>query len=82
MTIGPRFNRLYRALIRTGYHPRCWKLAKGVILKKIDKKDYSMPKAYRVISLLNCLGKVSEKILAKRIATLAELPDLDLLYPD
>ena len=78
-----RFNRLYRALIRKGYHPRCWKIAKGVILKKSgQKRDYTMPKAYRVISLLNCLGKVSEKILAKRLAELSESPDSDLLYHD
>jgi len=78
-----RFNRLYRILIRKGYHPRCWKLAKGVVLKKSGKKrDYTMPKAYRVVSLLNCLGKISEKILAKRLADLAESPDSDLLYHD
>ena len=41
-----------------------------------------MPKAYRVVSLLNCLGKISEKILAKRLADLAESPDSDLLYHD
>ena len=78
-----RFNRLYRILIRKGYHPRCWKLAKGVILKKSGpKRDYTMPKAYRVVSLLNCLGKVSEKILAKRLTDIAESPDSELLYHD
>ena len=79
-----RFNRLYRILIRKGYHPRCWKEAKGVILKKSEsqKRDYTMPKAYRVVSLLNCLGKVSEKILAKRLSNLAEIPNSDLLYHD
>jgi len=41
-----------------------------------------MPKAYRVVSLLNCLGKISEKILAKRLADLAESPESDLLYHD
>ena len=78
-----RFNKLYRILIRKGYHPRCWKLAKGVVLKKNgQKRDYTMLKAYRVVSLLNCLGKISEKILAKRLADLAESPESDLLYHD
>jgi len=78
-----RFNRLYRTLIRKGYHPRCWKIAKGVVLKKSGQhRDYTMPKAYRIVSLLNCLGKISEKILAKRLADLAESPDSDLLYHD
>jgi len=43
------------------------------------KPDYSIPKAYRVISLLNCLGKVSERILARRLGYLAETTDL--LHP-
>jgi hypothetical protein len=43
-----------------------------VILPKANKKDYSLPKAYRVISLLNCLGKAFEKILATRLSYLAE----------
>jgi precorrin-3B methylase len=29
--------------------------------------------AYRVISLLNCLSKVIEKIVAKRLATIAKI---------
>lgn len=76
LNLSDRFHRLYEALIKEGYHPRCWKTAKGVVLKKAAsaKRDYSKPKAYRIISLLNCLGKVSEKILARRLAYLAELP--------
>ncbi|KHJ34205.1 hypothetical protein EV44_g0289 [Erysiphe necator] len=35
-----------------------------------------MPKAYRVISLLSCLGKVSERILAKRLSYLVEISQL------
>jgi ribonuclease HI len=84
LNLESRFNRLYRILIRKGYHPRCWKIATGVILRKSvnPNRDFTKPKAYRVISLLNCLGKVSEKILARRLADLAELPDSDLLYYD
>lgn len=66
------FFKLYSSLINTGYHPKCWKEATGAILKKPQKPDYSSPKAYRVISLLNCLGKVSERILARRLGYLAE----------
>lgn len=66
------FYKVYASLLNTGYHPKCWKQATGAILKKPQKPDYSIPKAYRVISLLNCLGKVSERILAKRLSYLAE----------
>jgi len=47
-----------------------------VILPKPNKANYSLPKSYRVISLLNCLGKVLEKILATRLSYLAETGDL------
>ena len=49
------------------------------MLRKPSKPDYSDPKAYRVISLLNCLGKVSERILAQRLGYLAETTSL--LHP-
>ncbi len=51
----------------------------GVILKKPKKPDYSVPKAYRVIALLNCLGNVLEHILAQRLSYLAKTTHL--LYP-
>ncbi|KAM3081197.1 hypothetical protein ACMFMF_011951 [Clarireedia jacksonii] len=70
------FFQVYSLLINFGYHPICWKQATGAILKKPAKPDYSVPKAYRVISLLNCLGKISERILAKRLAYLAETTSL------
>lgn len=67
---------VYSILVNQGYHPKCWKKATGFILKKPQKPDYSKPKAYRVISLLNCLGKVSERILARRLSHLAETTTL------
>jgi hypothetical protein len=73
------FYSIYSMLINTGYHPKCWRQAIGVILKKPKKPDYSVPKAYRVIALLNCLGKVSERILAQRLSYLAETTHL--LHP-
>ncbi|KAL1952495.1 hypothetical protein VTO42DRAFT_5185 [Malbranchea cinnamomea] len=62
-TIPDTFYALYSKLIAVGYHPTVWKESIGVIIKKAKKDDYSDPKAYRIISLLNCLGKVSEKIM-------------------
>jgi hypothetical protein len=38
------------------------------MLCKPDKPDYTQIKAYQVISLLNCLGKVVEKVVADMIA--------------
>jgi hypothetical protein len=39
-----------------------------VVIPKPNKPDYGIAKAYRVIMLLNCLGKVLEKVAANPIA--------------
>lgn len=70
------FMNIYSLLIDIGYHPKCWKQAIGAVIKKPAKIDYSQPKSFRVISLLNCLGKVSERIIAKRLGYIAETTDL------
>ena len=66
---------LARQCFRLGIHPRAWKTAKGILLRKPNKPDYTLVKAYRVISLLNCLGKVVEKIAAEAIADHCEATD-------
>ena len=62
-----------------GYHPKAFRTAITVVLKKPGKPSYSDPAAYRPIALLNTLGKVLEAIIARRISNLAErynlLPD-------
>lgn len=63
---------LVQGCIRTGFHPYTWKTAKGVLLRKQNKPTYSVAKAYRVISLLNCLGKVVERAVAIWIASYCE----------
>ena len=71
------FYRLYRTLFRLGYHLKLQREVVGIILKKPNKEDYSNPKAYRVISLLNCLGKVLERIFTTRLSYLVNTsPDL------
>ena len=55
-------------------HP--WKHAIVVPVPKPNKPDYSAPKAYRPVSLMECTGKLLEKVIAKRITN-----DI-ALYPD
>ncbi|KAH8695659.1 hypothetical protein BGW36DRAFT_453748, partial [Talaromyces proteolyticus] len=50
---------LARQCLRLGVHPDVWKVAKRVILKKPGKPNYALVKAWRVISLLSCLGRVT-----------------------
>ena len=66
-----RFVTLFNQALTLGHHP--WKEAKVVVLAKPLRPDYSMPKAYRPISLLECCGKLLEKIVASRL-----LHDLNL----
>ncbi|KAI7704569.1 hypothetical protein KC353_g13409 [Hortaea werneckii] len=63
---------LVRGCVETGFHPCIWKTAKGILLRKPGKPTYTIAKAYRVISLLSCLGKVVEKAVATRIASFCE----------
>jgi hypothetical protein len=62
-----RITVLARASIRLGEHPKTWKIAKGVTIPKAGKDDYSKAKSHRVISLLNCLDKVVEKVVARML---------------
>jgi hypothetical protein len=48
-----------------------------VILNKPNKPDYSLAKAYRPISLLECIAKLLEKIVTKRVN--ADIITTDLL---
>jgi hypothetical protein len=66
---------VYSDLIENDYHPKIWREGTGIILKKPDKSNYSISKAYRIITLLNCLGKIAEKIIAVRLSYTAELND-------
>jgi hypothetical protein len=58
---------IYNTALRLGHHP--WTTAKVVIIPKPNKSDYSATKAYRPVSLLECFGKVLEKIVANRFTS-------------
>ena len=63
-----RITQLVRAYIRLGYHPKLWKTAKGVVIPKPGKPDYTKVRAYRVISLLDVISKLVERTAANLIA--------------
>ena len=52
---------------RLGIHRKAWKEVKGVVIPKPNKPDYGIAKAYRVITLLNYLEKVVEKVAANHL---------------
>jgi Reverse transcriptase (RNA-dependent DNA polymerase) len=71
-----RIQALILQCFNQGIHPKAWKMTKGILLRKPNKSDYSIAKSYRVISLLNCLGKVAEKVAATAITNFYEAKKL------
>lgn len=47
-------------------------VCKKVLLEKPNKRDCALVKSYQVISLLNCLGKVIEKVVAEQLLQFCE----------
>lgn len=75
-----RVVRLFQMCYNAGVHPQVFKEAEVVILPKSGKRDRSLPKSYRPIALLSCLGKGLERLLAWRVQHFAL--KLGILAPD
>ena len=52
-----RITAIIQNAIRLGYQPKQWKKTRGILLEKGGKRDLSLVKSYRVISLLNCMAR-------------------------
>jgi hypothetical protein len=63
---------LFRQSLEEGTLPSQWRHAKIIPLKKPDKDDYTVAKAWRPISLLSTLGKLLESVIAERISHAVE----------
>ncbi|KAF4547144.1 Hypothetical protein D9617_57g029020 [Elsinoe fawcettii] len=63
---------LFQTSLDTGVIPQQWKVAKTIPLKKPNKGDYTLAKAWRHISLLSTLGKLLEAVVAERISFAVE----------
>jgi hypothetical protein len=61
------FQKLFEACLHTGHHPERWRSATITIVPKPGKEDYSLPKCYHPIALLECIGKLLEKVITKLI---------------
>jgi len=58
---------VFNACLQLGHHPSLWRKAVVVVIPKPGKDDYLAAKAYRPISLIECLSKLLEKVVAKRL---------------
>jgi hypothetical protein len=61
------FQTLFEACLHLGHHLTEWKTANIAVVPKPGKEDYSLPKSYRPVALLECIGKLLEKVIARRL---------------
>ena len=57
---------LIRLCTDLGYHPKTWRTALTVAIQK-PNRDYANPRSYRLVQLLEVLGKMLERIQARRL---------------
>ncbi|KAF8687537.1 hypothetical protein AX14_003668 [Amanita brunnescens Koide BX004] len=65
--IGEAICLLFNNICDTGVWPHWFKESISVIIPKPKKSDYTIPKSYRPIALLNTLGKLLTKVIANRL---------------
>ncbi|CCO36979.1 Putative 115 kDa protein in type-1 retrotransposable element R1DM AltName: Full=ORF 2 [Rhizoctonia solani AG-1 IB] len=68
----PHLLPVFRASLRLGIYPAAWRKSRTVVLRKPGKPDYSVPKAYRPIALLNVVSKILSACVATRLNILAD----------
>jgi len=56
--------------LANGYHPLQWRRTIAIVFKKPNKPDYTQPRVYHLITLLECIGKLLEKVVARRLTYL------------
>lgn len=70
--LPPVLTPLFNACITYSYCPEHFRVAETVTLRKPGKEDYTQVKSYRPVALLNTLGKILEKDIARRLSALVE----------
>jgi len=66
-TIGPQYNKLFNACLKTGTFPKNWKRGRIHAILKDKSKDPTITSSYRPICLLPIPGKILEKIILRNI---------------
>ena len=66
-TIGEQITALYQQCTALGIHPKVFKQVEMIILLNSGPRDRTLPKFYRPIALLSCLGKGLERLIVQRM---------------
>ena len=60
------FEELIELIARMGKAPKEWQFSKVVMIPK-PGKDHNTTKGWRPMNLINCVGKLGEKVIANRL---------------
>jgi len=72
----PHLGPYYHATIELKYYPKAWKTSTTPILRKPNKPDYSLPKAYHPITLIKTVAKVLSSIVSEDLVHLTATHNL------
>jgi ribonuclease HI len=70
--IADHLVQIYRAILRLEEFFDPWREFTTIVLRKPDKPNYEIPKAYRPIALISTMAKVLTAIVAENISSLVE----------
>jgi len=72
--LTPYFGRLFNVCLKQEVYLKIYKRVKIIVLKKLGKKvgDYSKIKTYKLIILLDIIGKMFKKILVLKLFALVK----------
>ena len=73
--ITPDLNRIFNSSLHLGYYLRHFRDLITIVLRKLarqEQKDYSLPKFYWPIVLLNTISKILKSVIANQISFLVE----------
>lgn len=68
--------RIMNQSLHLGYCQSHFRSSTTVVLRKPGKDNYTVPKAYRPIALLNTIGKAMDAVIARRLSYLVETHQL------
>jgi ribonuclease HI len=80
--LAGHLTRIINQSLKLGYCPKHFRSSTTVVLRKPGKDNYTIPKAYRPIALLNTMGKIMDAVIARRLSYLVEefqlIPDMHM----
>ena len=70
--LAAHLTRIFNQSLHLGYCPAHFRELTTIVLRKPGKDNYTAPKSYRPIALMNTTGKIMDAIIARRLSYLAE----------